>query len=174
MLISSFLQQVHTKMRSSLEKFVRILINSSQLAPFSLSSRPLTNLSNANNRAVATLLPQIASMPSYQLMQRTTINRMSSTSVDSLNPSNCHGLLTGLSHSFPPETLFKRLSSSRTSQTSPLPTAPLLASQLRRRRKVGELLVPSSRAVVGFAIREEFNMTKLFEKLQVGWSKNQT
>jgi len=45
-------------------------------------------------------------------------------------------------------------------------SAPLLTNKLRRRRKVGELQEPSSRAVVGFAIKDEFNMTKLYEKLQ--------
>ena len=46
--------------------------------------------------------------------------------------------------------------------------APLLSSKSRRRARGEELPVPASKAVVGFAVKDEFNLTKLYEKIQVG------
>ena len=178
-------------MRTLVGIAVRVLANSSQLSCLCLPPRisVFTLMPNATNRPISTISPsqpqtqQLPSMPksrpratsqpqtqlasmSSQFMRFPTRSASPLLVNSSFAYSSSHRCFsTRFSHSSPSEPQLKRPSPMRNSQS-----APLLTNKLRRRRKVGELQEPSSRAVVGFAIKDEFNMTKLYEKLQVGWS----
>ena len=153
MLICFYSQSL--KIRSAIEMSARTFMNLTQLSCASSCSRQFVTTSKTNRPA-----------PNHLQTRFLTISEISAKFARSrlINPSvsRCFATsMTDLSLASPSQSSH---SSPRASQTAPL------LSKLRRRRKVEDLQVPSSRAVVGFAIKEEFNLTKLYEKIQVGWS----
>ena len=159
MLICFYSQSL--KIRSAIEMSARTFMNLTQLSCASSCSRQFVTTYKTNRPALITVLA-----PKHLQTRFLTISEISAKFARSrlINPSvsRCFATsMTDLSLASPSQSSH---SSPRASQTAPL------LSKLRRRRKVEDLQVPSSRAVVGFAIKEEFNLTKLYEKIQVGWS----
>ena len=163
---------------NSLRRSIRILFSDSKLSQ-SYCNGPafFTNLDRTFQPCVNSLITSnfttssIAQSLSGQFMSSTCHSWRTNLSHAALSRTSSPSLPSLITRSFVPLTA---LYSTRANVARRPSLAPLLSSKSRRKARGGELPVPASKAVVGFAIKDEYDMAKLYERIQVGLCQSES